>query len=243
MIREIYYNLWGNQYSHKRKILQARLGVPYPDRAVIDQEANSQLFIEHLRRITEALRDNATKNIDSSTYLKTRSLWLQNLHSDYITRLNSTSRLTKEQLLQHSEQWVSTTEQTIKGTGNQDLICHSQTTFSSIRKYLASDLSTCPEPLPIDFTTYIYNKAIAAPFLNYLHKNIDPRTGVPAFIYIQASIEAKIIERPPYKITASEFPNIGKRANYDTYIGSARNFRKHQDTLLTIIEEIQTLLK
>ena len=63
MRMDIYYNLWGIQYQQKRKALQDRLGVPYPDRAIIDQEANTQLFTEHIRRIIDALCDNQTNNV------------------------------------------------------------------------------------------------------------------------------------------------------------------------------------
>ena len=240
MRMDIYYNLWGIQYQQKRKALQDRLGVPYPDRAIIDQEANTQLFTEHIRRITDALCDNQTNNIDSNTYLKTRSRWLQNLHSDYVTRLKS---LEKDQIIQHSSQWISHSEQIINSTGNQELIYFAQDVFKIIRKNIAADLLSYTKPQPAGFHTCIYNKEHSNSLLRYLHKNINSRTGVPAFLYIQAAIEAKVIERPPYKIAVAEFPNIGKRANYDSYIGSSRNFRQHQETLKTITDEIKTLLK
>ena len=118
-----------------------------------------------------------------------------------------------------------------------------QETYTTMLKNLETDLSTYTKPQPADFSTYVYNKEHIIPLLDYLHKQIDARTGVGAFLYIQAAIEAKVIERPPYKTVASEFPNIGKRANYDTYIGSSRNFRQHQNALHTLSEDILTLLK
>lgn len=240
MRQDIYYNLWGSQYQQKRKALQDRLGVPYPDRAVIDQDANTQLFVEYIRRIIDALNDNQTHNIDSSTYLQTRSRWLQNLHSDYVTRLKS---LGKDQILQQSNQWISESEQIINSTGNQELISFAQDVFKMIRENIAADLLSYTQPQPAGFHSCIYNKDHSSSLLRYLHGNIDTRTGVPAFLYIQAAIEAKVIERPPYKIAVAEFPNIGKRANYDSYIGSSRNFRQHQETLKTITDEIKTLLR
>ena len=143
MRMDIYYNLWGIQYQQKRKALQDRLGVPYPDRAIIDQEANTQLFTEHIRRITDALCDNQINNIDSNTYLKTRSRWLQNLHSDYVTRLKF---LEKDQIIQHSSQWISHSEQIINSTGNQELIYFAQDVFKIIRKNIAADLSSYTKP-------------------------------------------------------------------------------------------------
>ena len=243
MIQEIYYNLWGKQYPQIRKALQGSLGVPYPDRAIFDQEANTKLFMEHIQRITEALNDNKAHNKDAHTYLQTRFRWLQNLHSDYITRLNITGKIDKEQLLQHSNKWISATDQAIKATGNKELSDTMQETYTTMLKNLETDLSTYTKPQPADFSTYVYNKEHIIPLLDYLHKQIDARTGVAAFLYIQAAIEAKVIERPPYKTVASEFPNIGKRANYDTYIGSSRNFRQHQNALHTLSEDILTLLK
>ena len=184
--------------------------------------------------------DYLSNNIDSNTYLKTRSRWLQNLHSDYVTRLKS---LEKDQIILHSGQWISHSEQIINSTGNQELIYFAQEVFKIIRKNIAADLLSYTKPQPAGFHTCIYNKEHSSSLLRYLHENINSRTGVPAFLYIQAAIEAKVIERPPYKIAVAEFPNIGKRANYDSYIGSFRNFRQHQETLKTITDEIKTLLK
>lgn len=92
-----------------------------------------------------------------------------------------------------------------------------------------------------EFRRLVRNKEKIDSVMSYLHSHIDELTGVEAFIYIQAAIDGKILDRPPYKAAHTEFPNIGKRANYDAYVGFRVKFNKRKDTLETIQAELQAL--
>ncbi len=97
------------------------------------------------------------------------------------------------------------------------------------------------EPAEKEFHKLVRDKGKLPQMMSYLHDHIDSRTGVDAFIYIQAAIEARVIDRPPYKVAVAEFPGIGKRANYDAYIGMSIKFHKRKDTLDNIISELESL--
>lgn len=104
-----------------------------------------------------------------------------------------------------------------------------------------ADTTPAPPVPQNEFHKLVRKKEKLAQFMSYLHEHIDSLTGVEAFIYIQAAIDAKILDRPPYKVAEAEFPNIGKRANYDAYVGLNQKFHKRKDSLQTIREEILAL--
>lgn len=105
----------------------------------------------------------------------------------------------------------------------------------------SSKENTDPSVRQNEFHKLVRKKEKLVPIMSYLHEHIDNLTGVEAFIYIQAAIDGKILDRPPYKAAHTEFPNIGKRANYDAYVGFRVKFNKRKDTLETIQSEMQAL--
>lgn len=75
----------------------------------------------------------------------------------------------------------------------------------------------------------------ATALLEYLHTGIDGQKPSRALPYIQAAINAGLINKPTYKESKKEFSNIGEKSSYR--IG-AKGFRKDKEPVKGITEDL-----
>jgi hypothetical protein len=69
-----------------------------------------------------------------------------------------------------------------------------------------------------------------AEVLAQLHQWIDGRQRVKALVYIQAAIEARILEKPPYSAASVEFPGrLGCKSLYYAYVDDETAFTNLDD--------------
>ena len=80
------------------------------------------------------------------------------------------------------------------------------------------------------FAEYIKVPEKAAEILEQLHKWIDGRRKVKALVYIQAAIEARVLDKPPYSAANAEFPGcLGSKSLYYAYLDDVTMFTNPGD--------------
>ena len=88
-------------------------------------------------------------------------------------------------------------------------------------------------------------KGDLAKLKEYLHSNMDGKTDVMAFRYIQAAVIERFIERPEITVVRKEFNVKGDKTTYNDYVGDMGKFLhvlKHKGAIESIKKELHDLL-
>lgn len=94
------------------------------------------------------------------------------------------------------------------------------------------------------FAEYIRVPEKAEEILTQLHEWIDGRQRVKALVYIQAAIEARVLNKPPYSAASIEFPVcLGCKSLYYAYVDDMTMFtdpvdHETKEKAKTVLKEI-----
>lgn len=95
------------------------------------------------------------------------------------------------------------------------------------------------------FEYLIIKKKYKKELMAFLHEGIDGNTGAGALVYLQAAIDAGLVDKPTFKEMTSEFGDITKRSNYSALVGppGQGTFVRKQVLLAQLTEELREKFK
>ena len=103
---------------------------------------------------------------------------------------------------------------------------------------LRLEVESCKARDKYNFRNYILDQEKIPTLLEKLHKLIDGKKGKDVAVVLQCAIELRLIDKPSYLDVLQEFPKIGAKSGYYTYIDYEYFAEKTKESIKDELREV-----